>query len=107
MVSEVTGSSAMVKRVYSVVVLDCLVEVADAVNDVEEPPVVALGPRERLVLSGEGGRLRGVRRGPDRAGAPGHQRQRVRLQRRSLQGKGKDTTPGGELIGRQTERAAC
>ncbi|BAS78121.1 Os02g0280400 [Oryza sativa Japonica Group] len=68
-----------------VCLLDCSVDVADAVDDVEQPPVVALGPGEGLLLAAEGRRrLRGVRRrGPELgrgARAPG-QPHRLRLQR--------------------------
>jgi len=39
---------------------------------VEEPAVVLLCPREGLVRGGEGGRLRGVRRGPELCSGAGH-----------------------------------
>jgi hypothetical protein len=78
--------------------LDCLVEVADAVDDVEEAPAVLLGPRLGVVRAGEGGCLRRVHRGPDlrrRAGrAPGQpQWQLLRVQRRSCLPKKQPHTP--------------
>lgn len=78
-------------------VLDCLVEVTDAIHDVEEAPVVLLRPRHGLVGAREGGgrvcrgpdlrrrRSRGAGRGPcqpQRRRRPG---QLLRVQRRTLQ----------------------
>jgi hypothetical protein len=65
--------------------LDRPVDVADAVDDVEEPPVVLLRPREGLLFADEGrGSLGGVRRDPElrrAARAPAAESDWIRLQR--------------------------
>ena len=47
-------ASTLISHVYYL--LDGLVEVADAVDGVEEAPVVLLGPRQGVVRAAEGGR---------------------------------------------------